>query len=166
SEGGEYQRHWSYLAPVKALAPEGGNGIDFLVQQRLKGIGLQPSPQTDRRTLARRLFFDLAGIPPKPEQVQAFEQDTAPEAYEKLVDRLLASPQYGERMALGWLDVVRYADTIGYHSDNARNVWPYRDYVINAFNQNKPFDQFTREQIAGDLLPNSTLEERVASGFN
>jgi hypothetical protein len=110
--------------------------------------------------------LDLTGLPANPEMVATFEADTAPGAYERMVDRLMSSPQYGERMAIGWLDVVRFADTIGYHSDTPRNIWPYRDYVIRSFNNNKPFDQFTREQLAGDLFPNPTLEERVASGFN
>jgi hypothetical protein len=166
AEGAEYQGHWAYLAPVKPAVPGTGNGIDFLVQQRLKEIGLQPAPEADRRTLARRLHFDVAGLPPKPGEVEAFERDKSPDAYSRLVEKLLASPHYGERMAIGWLDVVRFADTIGYHSDNPRNVWPYRDYVIESFNKNKPFNQFTREQLAGDLLPGSSLEQKVGSAFN
>lgn len=166
AEGAEYEGHWAYLAPVKPAVPGFWNGIDFLVQQRLKELALSPSPSADRRMLARRLFFDLVGLPPKPEDVEAFEQDRSPNAYSLLVEKLLASPQYGERMAIGWLDVVRFADTIGYHSDNPRNIWPYRDYVIKSFNENKPFDQFTREQLAGDLFPNSTQEQKVASAFN
>jgi hypothetical protein len=165
-QGAQYQPHWAYIAPVKASIPEGSNGIDVLVGQRLKEVGLERSAEADRRTLARRLYFDLTGLPPKPEIVEAFERDTSPDAYEKLVETLLASPHFGERMAIPWLDVVRYADTIGYHSDNPRNVWPYRDYVIRAFNENKPFDQFTREQIAGDLFPHNTLEQKVGSAFN
>ena len=166
AEGAEYQTHWAYVPPVKASIPAGKNGVDHLVQTRLKELGLKPSPETDRRTLARRVYFDLLGLPPKPDEVDAFVADKAPDAYAKLVERLLASPHYGERMAIGWLDVVRYADTIGYHSDTPRNVFPYRDYVIKSFNENKPFDQFTREQLAGDLMPNATLETRVASAFN
>ena len=164
--GAKYEPHWAYLPPVKPGTPAGKSAIDFLVRQRLRELKLKPSPPADRRTLARRLYFDLIGLPPKPEEVEAFVQDESSSAYSKLVEKLLASPQFGERMALGWLDVVRFADTIGYHSDNPRNVWPYRDYVIKAFNENKPFDQFTREQLAGDLLPNSTLEQKVASAFN
>src|SRR5439155_7941658 len=133
---------------------------DFLVQKRRKEIDLKASPEADRRTQARRLYFDLIGLPPKPEDVAAFEKDKSPEACAKLVEKLLASPHYGERMAIGWLDVVRFADTIGYHSDNPRNIWPYRDYVIKSFNANKRFDQFTREQLAGDLLPQSGLEQK------
>jgi hypothetical protein len=166
AEGAEYQSHWAYQAPVRPAVPGSRNGIDFLVQKRLKDLGLQPSTEADRRTLARRLSFDLVGLPPKPEAVMAFERDPAPDAYPKLVEELLDSPHYGERMAIGWLDVTRFADTIGYHSDSPRNIWPYRDYVIQSFNQNKPFDQFTREQLAGDLLPGSTIEQKVASAFN
>jgi hypothetical protein len=166
AEGAKYEKHWAYIPPEKPEVPAGRNGIDYLVQKRLKELGLKPSPEADRRTLARRLCFDLVGLPPKPEEVAAFEKDKSPDAYAKFVEKLLASPHYGERMAIGWLDVVRFADTIGYHSDNPRNVWPYRDYVINSFNKDKPFDQFTREQLAGDLLPNSSLEQKVGSAFN
>ena len=134
--------------------------------QRLQEVGCGPAPEADRRTLIRRLSFDLVGLPPRPAEVDAFVSDKSPDAYDRLVERLLASPHYGERMAIGWLDVVRFADTIGYHSDNPRNVWPYRDYVIRAFNTNKPFDQFTIEQLAGDLLPGPTPEQHVASCFN
>jgi mono/diheme cytochrome c family protein len=166
AEGAEYRGHWAYELPKKANVPTGENPVDYLVRARLKESGLKPAPEAERRILVRRLHFDLVGLPPKPEEVTAFERDLSPEAYQKLVARLLASPNYGERMAIGWLDVVRFADTIGYHSDNPRNIWPYRDYVIRAFNENKPFDQFTREQLAGDLLPNSGLGQKVASGFN
>jgi hypothetical protein len=166
AEGAVYQQHWSYEPPVRPKTAEGANAIDALVAEQLKSRGLEASAEADRRTLIRRLSFDLIGLPPKPEEVDAFANDPAPDAYERLVDRLLASPHFGERMALPWLDVVRYADTIGYHSDNPRNVWPYRDYVIKAFNENKPFDQFTIEQLAGDLLPESTQEQKVASCFN
>ncbi len=166
ANGAVYEKHWAYVLPVKPLTPPGKNAIDVLVRQRLQERGLKPSPPADRRTLARRLYFDLAGLPPKPEEVEAFERDKSPEAVSRLIDRLMASPEFGERMAIGWLDIVRFADTIGYHSDNPRNVWPYRDYVIKAFNENKRFDQFTREQLAGDLLPNSSLEQKVASAYN
>ena len=166
AEGAKYQNHWAYEAPVKASVPSPVKAIDTLVEARLKAKGLAPTDEADRRTLARRLHADLLGLPPTPEEVEAFVQDKSPDAYAKLVDRLLASPHYGERMAIGWLDVVRYADTIGYHSDTPRNVWPYRDYVIRSFNQNKPFDRFTLEQIAGDLLPDADREARIGSGFN
>ncbi len=165
-QGAEYQQHWSYEKPVKAAVPAGQNAVDFLVRQRLDQLGLKPSSGADRRTLIRRLSFDLLGLPPSAEEVAAFAADAAPDALEKLIDRLLASPHYGERMAIGWLDVVRYADTIGYHSDNPRNVFPYRDYVIRSFNDNKRFDRFTIEQVAGDLLPDASLETRVGSTFN
>lgn len=166
AEGAEYRGHWAYELPKKAAVPAGENPIDFLARARLKDSGLTPSREAERRILVRRLHFDLVGLPPKPDEVAAFERDQSPDAYAKLVDHLLASLHYGERMAIGWLDVVRFADTIGYHSDNPRNIWPYRDYVIRAFNENKPFDQFTREQLAGDLLPDSGLAQKVASGFN
>ena len=153
-QGAEYQAHWAY-APVQRPA---GNSIDGLVQARLKQIGLSPSPEADAHTLIRRLSLDLTGLPPKPDETHG--------TYDERVDRLLASPAYGERMAVFWLDLVRYADSIGFHSDNPRNVTPYRDYVIRAFNDNKRFDAFTIEQLAGDLLPNATLWQRVASGYN
>ncbi len=165
-DGARYEGHWSYTVPGKVPVPGVRHAVDFLVQQRLAQVGMEPSPMADRRTLARRLYLDLWGIPPTPDQVEAFEHDTTPTAYEHLIESLLAGPAYGERMAIGWLDIVRYADTIGYHSDNPRNVWPYRDYVIRAFNENKPFDRFTREQIAGDLLPGAGVEQQVASAFN
>ena len=165
-EGAVYQKHWAYDPPVKAAVPAGTRAIDHLVGARLATLGLEPSAEADRRTLIRRLALDLTGLPPTPADVDAFVDDPSPDAYEKLVERLLASPHYGERMAIGWLDVVRFADTIGYHSDNPRNVWPYRDYVIASFNDNKPFDRFTIEQLAGDLLPDASQETRVASAFN
>jgi hypothetical protein len=165
-EGAEYQKHWAYEPPVKAAVPAGAKAVDHLVRQRLAKLGLEPSPEADRRTLVRRLSFDLTGLPPTPAEVEAFVADPSPDAYGKLVERLLSSPHYGERMAINWLDVVRFADTIGYHSDNPRNVWPYRDYVIRSFNDNKPFDRFTIEQLAGDLLPDANQETRVASAFN
>ena len=167
-QGAEYQPHWAYAPVVKPKA-ESGNPIDALVQARLKQIGLAPSPEADPRTLARRLFLDLTGLPPRPDEVDAFTADSIrnpQSAVRNLTDRLLASPAYGERMAVSWLDLVRYADSIGFHSDNPRNVTPYRDYVIRAFNENKRFDEFTIEQLAGDLLPNATLWQRVASGYN
>jgi len=165
-QGAEYQKHWAYQPPVKAAVPADAKAIDHLVQQRLAKLSLEPAPEADRRTLIRRLSFDLTGLPPTPAEVEAFVADPSADAYEKLVERMLASPHYGERMAIGWLDVVRFADTIGYHSDTPRNVWPYRDYVIKSFNDNKPFDRFTVEQLAGDLLPDANQETRVASAFN
>jgi hypothetical protein len=175
-QGAEYQQHWAYLpivrpplpAPVSATK-EGDRplgAIDQFVRARLATIGLTPSPEADRATLARRLSLDLNGVPPSAPEMSAFLTDSATDASDRLVQRLLASPAFGERMAVTWLDLVRYADTIGFHSDNPRNVWPYRDWVIRAFNENKPFDQFTIEQLAGDLLPNATIAQKVASTFN
>ena len=165
-DGAVYQLHWAYEPPVKPAVAGGAAAIDDLVRRRLASQGLRPATEADRRTLIRRLSFDLVGLPPRPEEVDAFVSDASPDAYEQLVERLLASPHFGERMAQGWLDVVRFADTIGYHSDNPHEVWPYRDYVIKSFNDNKPFDQFTIEQLAGDLLPESTQEQLVGSCFN
>ncbi len=165
-QGAAYQKHWAYEPPIKFAIPADKNAIDFLVGKRLASIGLKPSPTADRRTLVRRLYFDLLGLPPTANEVNAFVTDKAPGAYNRLTEQLLANPHYGERMAQGWLDAVRFADTIGYHSDNPRNIWPYRDYVINSFNSNKPFDRFTREQLAGDLLQDANQETRVASAYN
>ncbi len=166
-QGAEWQPHWSFIAPVKAEVPAGAkNPLDAFIRERLANAGLVPSPQADKLTLARRVSLDITGLPPSPETVEAFVKDEAPEAYEKLVDRLLASPQYGEHRARFWLDAARYADTHGLHIDNYREIWPYRDWVINAFNRNQPFDQFTVEQIAGDLLPQPTKEQLIATGFH
>ncbi|HMF17889.1 MAG TPA: PSD1 and planctomycete cytochrome C domain-containing protein [Gemmataceae bacterium] len=171
-EGGKYENHWSLIAAKRPAPPEtknqtwARNAIDRFVLARLEREGMQPSPQADKRTLIRRLAFDLTGLPPSPKEVDAFLADNHPEAYEKLVERLLRSPQFGERMALVWLDLVRFADTAGYHSDNHRDIYLYRDYVINSFNENKPFDKFTIEQLAGDLLPGASSEQKIASGYN
>src|ERR1039457_2235225 len=127
TSGAKYEKHWAYVPPVKPATPPGKNPIDWLVGHRLRQVGLKPSPRADRRTLARRLCFDLVGLPPKPGEVEAFVQDKSPGAVSRLIEKLLASPHFGERMAIGWLDVARFADTIGYHSDNPRNIWPYRD---------------------------------------
>ena len=142
------------------------NWIDDFILERLQSEGLKPSPEADRVTLIRRLNFDLIGLPPKPEEVDQFVADEDPAAYEKLVDRLLASDRYGERMAIYWLDLVRFADTVGYHGDQDHNISPYREYVIDAFNDNLPLDQFTREQLAGDLIPDATTDQKIASGYN
>jgi hypothetical protein len=171
-EGAEYTDHWAFVPPRRPAVPKpqdalwGSGAIDAFVLARLEAEKLKPSPEADRRTLIRRLSFDLLGLPPTPAEVDAFVADRSPEAYEKLVDRLLASKQYGERMAVYWLDVVRYADTCGYHGDNDSDHAPYRDYVIAAFNDNKRYDVFTREQLAGDLLENAGNEQKIASGFN
>jgi hypothetical protein len=170
-QGAEYQPLWSY-APIRPAAeirnPQSAirNGVDDLVQARFSQTGLAFSPEADKTMLIRRLTFDLTGLPPTAAEVTAFAEDASPDAYEKVVARLLASPAYGERMAVYWLDLVRYADSIGFHSDNPRNVSPYRDYVIRTFNENLPFDKFTIENLAGDLLPNASLWQQVASGFN
>ena len=166
AQGAEYQKHWAYEKPVKTEVPANTSAVDHLVRKRLADVGLAPSPEADRRTLIRRLSLDLLGLPPTPDEVAAFVGDTRPDAYVVLVDRLLASPHYGEQMAIGWLDVVRFADTIGYHSDTPRNIWPYRDWVINSFNTNQPFDEFTIHQVAGDLVPDANQETRVGSAFN
>jgi hypothetical protein len=172
AEGAGYEGHWAYQ-PVKrpdvpALA--GGapirNPIDAFIQARLAQDGLKPSPEADRRTLIRRVTLDLTGLLPTSQETAAFVSDKSPDAYEKLVDRLLSSPRYAEKQTMHWLDAVRYGDTAGFHGDNSMPAWPYRDYVLRAFRDNKPFDQFTREQIAGDLLPDATAEQKVASAYN
>jgi len=171
-QGAEWKGHWAYeklarpQTPAAAASSFVRNEIDRFVFRRLKSEGLKPASTADRATLIRRLSFDLTGLPPTWKEVSEFVADKRPDAYENLVDRLLASPHYGERMGAYWLDIVRFADTGGYHSDNGREVSMYRDYVIQAFNSNKPFDQFTIEQLAGDLLPEPTIEQRVASGYN
>ena len=171
-QGAEYQPHWSFLAPVRPQIPAVKNAgsvknpIDALVLAKLESVGLSPAPEADRRTLARRLSLDLIGLPPKPDAVERFVADTSPQAYEKFVDELLESPHWGEHRGRYWLDASRYADSHGIHFDNYREMWSYRDNVIAAFNRNTPFDQFTLEQLAGDLLPNRSLDQQIASGFN
>ena len=165
-QGAEYEPHWAYIKPERPQAPDGSAAIDHLVNRKLEEKGLQPASVADRRTLARRLSFDLTGLPPSPNVVDAFAGDNSPQAYEKLLDQLLGSPHYGERMAVHWLDLVRYADTVGYHGDPPMNVYLFRDWVIRSFNENKPFDVFTREQLAGDLLPDPAPWQLVASGYN
>ena len=172
AEGAEYELHWSYKPVTRPMPPRVKNDsfvlndIDRFVLSTLRDKGHEPAREADRRTLIRRLSFDLTGLPPTWEQVRAFVADSSPRAFGKLVDRLLASPHYGERMAIYWLDLVRYADTMGYHSDNEQTKPLYREYVIDAFNDNLPFDQFTREQLAGDQLPGSTRRQLIASGYN
>lgn len=174
AQGANYEPHWAFIPPKRpvvpaASTPEGNkwarNEIDQFILARLENEGLQPSPQADKRTLIRRVTYDLTGLPPSPEEVEAFVADTASDAYERLVDRLLATPLYGEHRAHYWLDYVRYSDTHGLHIDNYRAIWPYRDYVIKAYNDNKPFDEFVREQLAGDLLPAQTLDTLTATGL-
>jgi hypothetical protein len=171
-QGAQYQKHWSLIPPRRPDLPKVRdekwvrNGIDRFLLARLESEGLKPSPEADRRVLLRRLSFDLTGLPPTPAEVEAFLGDRSENAYEKVVVRLLDSKAYGERMAMYWLDMVRYGDTGGYHSDNHRDVYLYRDYVINAFSANKRFDCFTIEQLAGDLLSDSGPEQKIASGYN
>ena len=168
----DIRRHWAFVKPTRPTPPAVSrtdwtrNEVDRFVLARLEKAALAPQVEADRYTLARRLSLDLTGLPPTWDEVQAFVKDTSPNAFEKLVDRLLASPHYGEHMARGWLDLARYADSNGYQVDLARSIWPYREWVINAYNRNQPFDQFTIDQLAGDLLPNPTLEQKIATGFN
>lgn len=172
AEGAAYEPHWAYVTPVRPPAPKVKQGdlvrtpVDNFILAALEAKKIKVSPEADRRTLLRRLALDLTGLPPTPEEVEAFVNDPDPQAYRKQVERLLTSRHYGERMAVPWLDAVRFSDTVGFHGDQIQRIFPYRDYVIDAFNHNKPFDQFTIEQLAGDLLPNPTAEQLVATGFN
>jgi cytochrome c553 len=169
SQGGQYEGHWAF-EPRKSSGISGDepvrDRIDALISGELTKHGLKAGAKADRVTLLRRLYFDLTGLPPTQAQVQEYLQDESPEAYERLVDRLLASSHFGERMAMWWMDLVRYADSVGYHGDQEMSVSPFREYVIESFNANKPFDTFTIEQLAGDLLPSPSLEQRIASGYN
>ncbi len=167
AQGAEYQMHWAYLPIHRPAVPAAGaHPVDAFIRQRLAAENLQAAAGADKVTLIRRVTLDLTGLPPTPAEVDAFVNDAAPDAYERVVDRLLASPHFGERMAVDWLDGARFADTNGYQVDRDRTLDAWRDWVIRAFNENKRFDQFTIEQIAGDLLPNATLEQRIATGFN
>jgi hypothetical protein len=173
AEGAVYEGHWAYQPVKRPAVPEVAdakapirNPIDSFIQARLAREGLTPSPEADRRTLLRRVTLDLTGIPPTPQEADAFINDRSPDAYDKVVDRLLASPAYAEMRAMRWLDAVRFADTAGFHGDNIWPTWPYRDYVLRAFRDNMPFDRFTREQLAGDLLPNATRDQEVAAAYN
>lgn len=172
-QGAAYEKHWAFVKPVQPKLPEiknkgwARNDIDRFILAKIEAAGLKPSPPAERSVLLRRLSLDLIGLPPTPEEVRNFVNDKSPDAYEKAVDRLLASPAYGERWARMWLDIARYADSAGYGSDPLRlNIWPYRDWVIKAFNNNMPFDEFTIEQLAGDLLENPTEDQRVATAFH
>jgi hypothetical protein len=171
-QGAPWRDHWSFQTPRRPALPEirrvdwPRNAVDRFILARLEREGLEPSPAADNATLVRRLTLDLTGLPPTPEEIDAFLDDHSDEAYERLVDRLLNSPRYGEHMARYWLDAARYGDTHGLHLDNYRSMWPYRDWVIRAWNDNLPFDRFTIEQIAGDLLPDRTPQQQIASGFN
>jgi hypothetical protein len=170
-QGAAWQGHWAFTAPMRPTVPDqeskwAHNPIDRFIESRLYAENLAPAAEADKTTLIRRVTFDLTGLPPTLAEVDAFLADSSPEAYDKVVDRLLANPHYGERMALDWLDASRYADTHGYHIDSGRDMTRWRDWVINSFNNNKPFDQFTIEQVGGDLLPNATVDQKIASGFN
>jgi hypothetical protein len=171
-QGAKWDSHWAYVAPKHPEPPPTGtqgwvrNPIDQFILARLEREGLKPSPEADKETLLRRLTYDLTGLPPAPAETDSFLADKSPDAYEKRVDALLQSVHYGERMAVPWLDAARYADTHGYHIDSLRGMWPWRDWVINAFNRNLPFDQFVIQQLAGDLMPDSTRDRKIASGFN
>jgi hypothetical protein len=170
--GAPWQDHWAYIPPARPSPPEvqdqswGAGAIDRFILARLESEQLRPAPPADATTLVRRLSFDLTGLPPTRGDVNSLQSAPTADNYLALVDQYLASEHFGERMAVYWLDLVRYADSCGYHSDNPHSISPYRDYVIRAFNENLPFDQFTREQLAGDLLPSATLAQRVATGFN
>ena len=170
-QGAEYEDHWAFIpiknpAPPKAVSKWGSSAIDKFILSKLESVSLTPQKEASKESLIRRLTFDITGLPPTIEEIDSFLNDKSANAYEKLIDRLLSSPKYGEHMARYWLDAARYGDTHGLHLDNYRSMWPYRDWVINAFNKNMPFDQFTTEQLAGDLLPNRTIDNQVASGFN
>lgn len=169
SEGASWGRHWAFEMPVRPPVPDiavpGGNPIDALVRARLKREGMEPSMEAAPRTLIRRLSLDLTGLVPSPEMVAAYEADRSPDAYGRLVERLLASPRYGERMAWDWMEAARYADSNGYQGDGERTMWPWRDWVVGAFNRNLPFDRFTVWQVAGDRLKEPTFEQRLATGF-
>ena len=171
-QGARWEQHWAFIPPKRPAIPEvreknwSRNAVDSFVLARLEQEGLVHSPEADRRTLIRRVSLDLTGLPPTPAEVQAFLNDQSPDAYEKVVDRLLASPRYAERMAFRWMEAARYGDTNGYQTDGVREMWRWRDWVIDAFNRNMPFDQFTVKQLAGDLLPNATLDDRIATAFH
>ncbi len=170
-QGAAYKQHWSFIPPVRPDPPSvvtdwGTHAIDAFVLEKLEQQGLTPSPEASKETLIRRLSLDLTGLPPTLEQIDAFIADEAPDAYEKVVDALLAQEAYGERLAAEWMDISRYADSHGYQDDGMRNMWPWRDWVINAFNENQPFDEFLTWQLAGDMLPNATRNQILATGFN
>ncbi|MEB2359904.1 MAG: DUF1553 domain-containing protein [Bryobacterales bacterium] len=172
AQGAKWETHWAYTTPVRPELPTVGekgwprNAIDNFVLARLEREGLEPSHEADKATLLRRVTLDLTGLPPTPAEVNAFVADKSSAAYEKVVDRLLASPRHAERMAMQWLDLARYADTHGYHIDSHRDMWPWRDWLIRAFARNMPYDEFTIEQLAGDLLPSPTRDQLIATGFN
>jgi hypothetical protein len=171
-QGAVYEKHWAFTPPRKAPLPAvetekwPKNEIDYFILHALEKIDLAPNAEADEERLLKRIALDLTGLPPTAEQMARFANDASPDKYEKMVDELLQQPQYGERMALGWMDVARYADSHGYQDDNYRTQWPWRDWVIHAFNKNMPYDQFVTWQLAGDQLPDATKEQILATGFN
>ena len=169
-QGARWQNHWAFIPPKRPSPPLGqaqpGNAIDHFIRAKLHSGQLAPSPVAAKRTLIRRATLDLTGLPPTLPEIEVFAANSSPHAYERLVDRLLASPRYGEHMAQSWLDAARYADTNGFQADRTRNQWHWRDWVVDALNRNMPFDQFTIEQLAGDLLPEPSLDQLIATGFN
>ena len=171
-QGAEYKEHWSFIPPTKAALPKvnqeawAKNEIDYFIQKKIEQRELPLSESASKEALLRRVTLDLTGLPPTPDEIEAFLNNDSPNAYEQVVDRLLASPHYGERLALEWLDVARYADSHGYQDDGMRNTWPWRDWVIKTFNENKPYNDFLVEQLAGDLLPNPSKEQLLATCFN
>jgi len=166
SSGAIYEKHWAFVAAKKVDAPDGQHAIDFFVQRKLAAKKLRRSTRADPAILIRRIHLDLIGLPPSIEQADVFIADPSKANYEAIVDRLLASPRYGERWAKKWLDLARYADTNGYEKDRDRNMWPYRDWVIRAINNSMPFDQFTIQQLAGDMLPNAIQNQLIATDFH
>ncbi|CAN5168917.1 hypothetical protein BH23BAC2_BH23BAC2_15690 [soil metagenome] len=171
-QGAKYEQHWSFVAPENQALPKIKksewviNEIDYFILQKLERNGLEPNQEADKERLLKRLSFDLNGLPPSLEMMDEFLADNSVNAYEKIVDKLLKNSTYGEKMAVHWMDISRYADSYGYQMDNYRSQWPWRDWVIHAFNQNMPYDQFITWQLAGDLIPNPTKEQLLATGFN
>ncbi len=170
-QGANWETHWAFIRPEMPAIPEtesdwGNNPIDAFILEKLADAALAPQPEADREILVRRLSLDLVGLPPSPQLVDEFLEDPSEGAYERLVDKLLTSPQYGERWAALWLDLARYADSNGYEKDHPRNIWRFRDWVIDAFNRDMPFDQFTIEQLAGDLVEHPSQEQLIATAFN
>ena len=172
ADGAKYSAHWAFVPPIEPVSPEVKNRdklespVDAFIVSRLEQEGLGPSPRAERHVLLRRIYLDLIGLPPTLEETESFLSDHRADAEEREVDRVLASPHYGERWARKWLDLARYADTNGYEKDRVRSIWPYRDWVINSLNADMPFDRFTIEQLAGDMFPGASLDQRIATGFH
>jgi len=171
-QGAKYEKHWAFIAPVKSPLPKVNNEkwpkneIDYFVLNKMEEKGLEPNDEADKARLLRRICFDITGLPPTPAMIDKFISNNSPDAYEQMIDTLLQHPSFGERMAIPWLDAARYADSHGYQDDNYRSQWPWRDWVIHAFNENLPYDKFVTWQLAGDLIPNATKEQVLATGFN